>query len=186
MYSSHFIQSVNMLSQVKLQCDLFDEIDEWRRSEPDARIVLPPIDWTYSVLGKFTRLYIQSYMPDPSKVQDVRFLPLHDIDRTHSVHARFVIRFIVSFHSPNTDTILPQSHGISEGSGHAVRQVQERERGIQGLCAHVVCRIASGVCSEDTREQRQLWQGDLKLGITSFINSTINPKIVANQYGDVA
>lgn len=74
--------------QIKLHAELFDEVDEWRRSEPDPKIVLPPVDWSYRVLGNFTRRYIQSYMPDPSREQDVRFIPLHEIDRTHFVHAR--------------------------------------------------------------------------------------------------
>ena len=37
---------------------------------------------------EFTRDYIRSYMPDPSKEQDVRFLPFLDVDRTHTIHVK--------------------------------------------------------------------------------------------------
>jgi hypothetical protein len=37
-------------------------------------------------MSSFTRNYISSYMPDPTKEQDIRFVPVVDIDRTHPVH----------------------------------------------------------------------------------------------------
>ena len=76
--------------QIKLQADLFEAVDDWHRDEKDDTLVLPPINWTYKALGDFTRKYVQSYMPDPTRDQDVRFLPVHDIDRTHPVHARAI------------------------------------------------------------------------------------------------
>ena len=39
-------------------------------------------------MGRFTRRYIQSYLPDPSREQDLRFIPFHEIDRTHPVHRK--------------------------------------------------------------------------------------------------
>ena len=76
------------LVQTQLQAELFDAVDSWRRSEPDMLLVLPPIAWTYRIMGEFTRRYVQSYMPDPGRDQDVRFVPVHEIDRTHPVHIR--------------------------------------------------------------------------------------------------
>jgi hypothetical protein len=78
------------LLQTQLQADLFEAVDSWRASEPDPLLVLPPIAWTYRVLGEFTRRYVQSYLPDPAKDQDVRFVPVHEVDRTHAVHRRAV------------------------------------------------------------------------------------------------
>lgn len=74
--------------QARLQGELFDKVDEWKRSQPDT--ALPPVEWSYQVLGEFTRRYAQSYMADPSKEQDVRFLPVTDIDRYHTVHVKAV------------------------------------------------------------------------------------------------
>lgn len=74
--------------QARLQSELFDKVDEWKRGCPDT--VLPPIEWSYQVLGDFTRKYAQSYMADPTKDQDVRFLPVTDINRYHPVHVKAV------------------------------------------------------------------------------------------------
>lgn len=78
------------LIQARLQAELFDAVDSWREREPDPLLVLPPIAWTYRVLGDFTRKYVQSYMPDAQREQDLRFVPAHEIDRTHAVHRRAV------------------------------------------------------------------------------------------------
>lgn len=76
--------------QIRLQADLFDAVDSWREAEPDPLLVLPPIGWTYKTLCDFTRKYVQSYLPDPARDQDLRFLPLHEVDREHPVHARAI------------------------------------------------------------------------------------------------
>lgn len=76
--------------QTELQEQLFAVIDAWHEENNSSseKMKLPAVDWSYDVMSKFTRSYIQSYMPDPSKQQDIRFLPFVDIDRTHSVHAK--------------------------------------------------------------------------------------------------
>jgi hypothetical protein len=84
--------------QTNLQAQLFSAIDDWHEENNGKvgntadgaapALKLPPVEWTYEVMGRFTRLYIQSYMPDPSKDQDVRFVPFLEIDRTHAVHTK--------------------------------------------------------------------------------------------------
>jgi hypothetical protein len=78
--------------QTSIQALMFARIDEWHDNNnnntgEDAGIVLPPVEWTYELMANFTRSYICSYMPDPTKEQDIRFVPVVDIDRTHPVHA---------------------------------------------------------------------------------------------------
>lgn len=75
------------LLQSRLQAELFEEVDAWKEKQGNCGTVLPSADWCYQTLGRFTRKYIQSYMPDPEKDQDVRFIPMHDVDRCHAVHA---------------------------------------------------------------------------------------------------
>lgn len=76
--------------QWKLQEELFARVDAWQlENDPGSeKQLLPPPDFAYSLLAEFTRLYIQSYMPDPSKAQDVRFLPACDIDKGHVVRRK--------------------------------------------------------------------------------------------------
>jgi hypothetical protein len=73
--------------QVRLHADLFDTVDEWGKRSRESSL-LPPAEWSYTLLCDFTRKYIRCYMPDPSRQQDIRFLPLCDIDRTHPVHVK--------------------------------------------------------------------------------------------------
>ena len=82
--------SCSAMLQKELHASLFRQVDEWQEQhDPHClKCKLPPMDWTYQVLGEFTRNYIRSYMPDPSKQQDVWFLPYEDIDLTHFVHAK--------------------------------------------------------------------------------------------------
>ncbi len=72
--------------QAKIQAELFDKVDAWKAENHQQS--LPPAEWSYQVMGEFTRKYVQSYMADPARDQDVRFLPLVDIDRTHAVHVK--------------------------------------------------------------------------------------------------
>ena len=82
--------------QTNLQAEMFSAIDAWHEenngkvgdAHDTTMMKLPPVEWTYEVMGRFSRLYIQSYMPDPSKEQDVRFVPFLEIDRTHAVHTK--------------------------------------------------------------------------------------------------
>lgn len=76
--------------QWKIQEDLFRQLDEWQaKHDPKGEEqLLPPPEFGYGLLGEITRLYIQSYMPDPTNVQDVRFLPAEDIDKSHVVWKR--------------------------------------------------------------------------------------------------
>ena len=75
-------------SQTCIHASLFAKIDAWNEENrfSTAPLCLPPVEWTYNVMSEFTREYIRSYMPDPSKEQDLRFLPFLEIDRTHPVH----------------------------------------------------------------------------------------------------
>jgi hypothetical protein len=75
-------------SQTCIHASLFAKIDAWNEENrfSTAPSCLPPVEWTYNVMSEFTREYIRSYMPDPSKEQDLRFLPFLEIDRTHPVH----------------------------------------------------------------------------------------------------
>lgn len=72
------------------QEDLFSKLDEWQeQNDPGGKKqLLPPVDVSYRMLGDFTRKYVQSYMPDPSRTQDVRFIPWQDVDRTHTVYRK--------------------------------------------------------------------------------------------------
>jgi hypothetical protein len=76
--------------QTEVQAALFKAVDAWQKlNDPHClHRRLPPVDWTYETMGKFTRNYIRTYMPDPSKEQDVRFLPYLQVDRTHPVHRK--------------------------------------------------------------------------------------------------
>lgn len=77
--------------QAKIHADLFSAIDAWQSQPQDKEgdpLFLPPAEWSYRLMCDFSRRYIQSYMPDPEKTQDVRFLPLRDIDRAHMVHRK--------------------------------------------------------------------------------------------------
>ena len=76
--------------QWKIQEDLFRQLDEWQaKHDPKGEEqLLPPPEFGYGLLGEITRLYIQSYMPDPTNAQDVRFLPAEDIDKSHVVWKR--------------------------------------------------------------------------------------------------
>lgn len=76
--------------QWKLQENLFSQLDEWQaQHDPGGKKqLLPPPEFGYALLSECTRMYIQSYMPDPTKAQDVRFLPAEDVDRGHAVWKR--------------------------------------------------------------------------------------------------
>ena len=79
------------IMQEKLQEDeLFSKLDAWQeKNDPGGeKQLLPPVELSYSILGNFTRKYVQSYMQDPNKVQDVRFIPLQDVDREHVVYRK--------------------------------------------------------------------------------------------------
>jgi hypothetical protein len=39
-------------------------------------------------MGNATRKYIQTYMPDSDKQQDIRFLPMEDVDGNHVVRRK--------------------------------------------------------------------------------------------------
>jgi hypothetical protein len=71
--------------QTELHAQLFSEVDAWHEENKGR---LPPVEWSYNVMSTYTRKYIQSYLPDPTKDQDVRFVLFKDIDRTHSVHVK--------------------------------------------------------------------------------------------------
>ena len=73
--------------QTQLQAALFAEVDSWAAGATGTDN-LPRVDWSYQTMAAFTRKYIQSYMPDPAKQQDIRFLPVTEIDRTHPVHRK--------------------------------------------------------------------------------------------------
>lgn len=66
--------------QIALQEEMFSRI------ERDAD--LSSIDSVYELMGEFTRRYIQLYLPDPEKQQDVRFIPWRDVDKDHIVHRK--------------------------------------------------------------------------------------------------
>ena len=75
--------------QAALQAGLFDAVDAWKEEQKHkGEMLLPPVEWSYQVMSEFTRKYVQSYMSDPSKDQDVRFMPLGDVDRMHAVHVK--------------------------------------------------------------------------------------------------
>ena len=73
--------------QWALQDQLFKQLDEWQASNDPGgeKQLLPPPEFGYMLLGEYTRMYIQSYMPDPTKAQDIRFLPASEVDRGHIV-----------------------------------------------------------------------------------------------------
>ena len=73
--------------QTEIQASLFSSIDAWHEGNAGTAAVLPPVEWSYQLMADFTRKYIRSYMPDPSKEQDIRFVPFMDVDRGHVVHA---------------------------------------------------------------------------------------------------
>ena len=90
--------------------------------------LVPPLDLTYAIMCEFTRMYIQSYMPNPAKEQDIRFIPLHEVDRDHVVHrkalefqrAQDVLYGPCSFGNPP----LPlDSMGYSDLLQHSVRRI---------------------------------------------------------------
>ncbi len=83
--------------QWQAQTELFEQIDAYAAADKErkvsallaaAGVSLPPVQWTYGLFADFTRKYVRSFMPDPTKAQDIRFLTMHDIDRTHRVHTK--------------------------------------------------------------------------------------------------
>lgn len=75
--------------QHEAMTELFDAVDEWIGAQTTgSRARLPPVKWSYDLFATFTRRYIQSFMPDPTRTQDIRMLPIESIDRTHRVHAK--------------------------------------------------------------------------------------------------
>lgn len=85
--------------QAAAQAELFAKVDAWHASADEAnrakvdakdRVHLPPPQWSYEALCTATRLYVQAYMADPKKPQDVRFLPMTDIDMGHFIRRKAV------------------------------------------------------------------------------------------------
>jgi hypothetical protein len=77
------------LLQAGIQEEMFSKVDEWKAgNDASVHAMLPPAEWSYQLMGDFTRKYVQSYMADPARAQDVRLLPMSDINRTHPVHIR--------------------------------------------------------------------------------------------------
>jgi hypothetical protein len=62
--------------QLDLQDEMFSRIENVDLSSMDA---------VYALMGEFTRRYIQLYLPDPEKPQDVRFVSWRDVDQDHVV-----------------------------------------------------------------------------------------------------
>lgn len=73
--------------QNEAMSELFDTVDAWIGAQT-TKTRLPPAQWSYDLFATFTRKYIQSFMPDPTRAQDIRMLPFEDIDRTHRIHAK--------------------------------------------------------------------------------------------------
>lgn len=69
-----------MHKQLALQEEMF--------SKMDSQLDLSSTDDAYNALGEFTRRYIQTYMPEPEKPQDVRFIHWRDVDKNHAVYRK--------------------------------------------------------------------------------------------------
>lgn len=72
-----------MLKQIALQEEMFARFDN-----ESVDLLLSSVDKVYELMGEFTRRYIQLYMPDPEKPQDVRFIPWQDVDKDHVVYRK--------------------------------------------------------------------------------------------------
>jgi hypothetical protein len=63
---------------------LFQRFDEWKNTHPDSES--PALDISYGYFAEYTRAYIQSFMSDPSKQLDIRFLEPTDVDTCSTIY----------------------------------------------------------------------------------------------------
>lgn len=65
---------------------LYERFDQWQIENPG--VAMPALDISYGFFAEFTRGYIQSYMGEPTKEVDIRFLPAHDVDSGSVLHLK--------------------------------------------------------------------------------------------------
>jgi hypothetical protein len=79
---SHHLRKESQQNANDILCARFDE---WRAANPDLKV--PPLEKSYEFFAEFTRYHIQSFMADPTKDIDVRFVPPHQVDTGSNMHS---------------------------------------------------------------------------------------------------
>jgi hypothetical protein len=73
-----------------LQCKaseiLYNRFDAWHENNKELKTT--PLETSYPFFAEFTRSYIQSYMLDPSKILDIRILPVNEVDNNNDLHLK--------------------------------------------------------------------------------------------------
>jgi hypothetical protein len=60
--------------------------DDWKLAHPQD--ALPTLEISYGYFAEFSRAYIQSFMEDPEKALDIRFVPACDMDSGGMIHKK--------------------------------------------------------------------------------------------------
>jgi hypothetical protein len=67
---------------------LINRFDHWKTNNSECDV--PPLEISFTFFTEYTRAYIQSYMPYPDKLLDIRFVPPTSIERGELLHTKSV------------------------------------------------------------------------------------------------